>query len=129
MSPTVVRTDAAPAAIGPYSQAVRVDRTLFLSGQIAIDPASGAVIEGDVASQTHQVMRNLQAVLQAAGGDLGCLVKTGIFLVDMGDFAAVNAVYASYLSEPYPARATVAVSALPKGVLVEIDGIAVLPEN
>ncbi len=128
MSKNVISTEQAPAAIGPYSQAVRTSAGashLFLSGQIGIDPATGE-IAADVEGQTHQVMKNLAAVLQAAGGDLGSLVKTGIFLASMDDFSAVNAIYAGYLSEPYPARATVQVSRLPKDVLVEIDGVAVL---
>ena len=123
---TVINTTNAPAAIGPYSQAVRVGDEVFLSGQVAIDPATGKLVQGGVTEQTHQVMKNLSAVLQAAGGELGSLVKTGIFLADMDDFAEVNKVYASYLSEPYPARATVQVSRLPLDVLVEIDGIATL---
>jgi 2-iminobutanoate/2-iminopropanoate deaminase len=122
----VIRTDAAPAAIGPYSQAIRVGSTLYLSGQIPLDPATMQVVEGDVAAQTRQVMRNLQAVLQAAGGELQHLVRTTIFLRDMNDFAAVNAVYAEFLSEPFPARATVQVARLPRDVAVEIDGVAVL---
>ena len=121
-----ISTTDAPAAIGPYSQAIRAGDTIYLSGQIAIDPATSKLLDGDAATQAHQVMRNLTAVLNAAGGGLGNLVKTGIFLADMNDFAAVNEVYSSYLSEPYPARATVEVSRLPKDVLVEIDGVAVL---
>jgi len=121
-----IATDYAPAAIGPYSQAIRAGKEVFLSGQVAIDPATGVVVDGGVVEQAHQVMKNLHAVLQTAGGDLDNLVKTGIFLADMNDFAAVNEVYASYLSEPYPARATVEVSRLPKDVRVEIDGIAVI---
>ncbi len=121
-----IATDYAPAAIGPYSQAIRAGKEVFLSGQVAIDPATGVVVDGGVVEQAHQVMKNLRAVLQTAGGDLDNLVKTGIFLADMNDFAAVNEVYASYLSEPYPARATVEVSRLPKDVRVEIDGIAVI---
>lgn len=124
----VIRTDAAPAAIGPYSQAIAVGPTVYLSGQIPLDPATMQVVEGDVAAQTRQVMRNLQAVLQAAGGDLDKLVRTTIYLRDMNDFAAVNAVYAEFLREPFPARATVQVARLPRDVAVEIDGVAVLTE-
>jgi 2-iminobutanoate/2-iminopropanoate deaminase len=124
-----IQTQAAPAAIGPYSQAieVRAGRMLFLSGQIALDPATGQVVPGDVRAQTDRVMRNLQAVLQAAGGELGQLVKTTIFLRDLEDFAAVNEVYAGFLQAPFPARATVQVARLPRDVAVEIDGVAVLP--
>lgn len=124
----VIRTDAAPAAIGPYSQAIQAGATLYLSGQIPLDPVTMQVVDGDVAAQTRQVMRNLQAVLRAAGGELKHLVRTTIFLRDMNDFAAVNAVYAEFLSEPFPARATVQVARLPRDVAVEIDGVAVLEE-
>ncbi len=131
MSKTAIQTPSAPAAIGPYSQAVFAPegRTLYLSGQIAIDPATGAVETGDAAAQTHRVMDNLEAVLVAAGGDLDALLRTTIFLTDLSDFQAVNAAYASHFpagSVP-PARATVEVSALPKGVAVEISGVAVIP--
>jgi 2-iminobutanoate/2-iminopropanoate deaminase len=122
---TAIATSAAPSAIGPYSQAIVSGNHVFLSGQIAIDPATSTLLDGDAATQAHQVMKNLAAVLNAADCGLENLVKTGIFLKDMNDFAAVNAVYASYLTEPYPARATVQVSRLPKDVLVEIDGVAV----
>jgi len=126
----VVATTEAPAAIGPYSQALAVaagGRMVFLSGQIPLDPATGALIEGDIAAETAQVMRNLQAVLNAAGGGLEHLVKTTVFLRDLSDFAAVNAVYEGFLRAPFPARATVEVRRLPRDVGVEIDGIAVLP--
>ena len=124
-----VSTTEAPSAIGPYSQAVipGSGRLVFLSGQVALDPATGQLLAGDVAAQTHQVMRNISAVLQAAGGSFDDLLKTTIFLADMNDFAAVNDVYASYLQPPYPARATVEVSRLPRGAAVEIDGIALIP--
>jgi 2-iminobutanoate/2-iminopropanoate deaminase len=124
-----IQTHAAPGAIGPYSQAieVRAGRMVFLSGQIPLDPATGQVVPGDVRAQTDRVMRNLQAVLQAAGGELGQLVKTTIFLRDLEDFAAVNEVYAGFLQAPFPARATVQVARLPRDVAVEIDGVAVLP--
>lgn len=125
-----IHTPAAPNAIGPYSQAieVRAGRMLFLSGQIPLDPATGQVIEGDVAAQTDRVMRNLQAVLHEAGGTLAHLVKTTIFLRDLADFATVNAVYERFLQAPFPARATVQVSRLPRDVAVEIDGVACLPD-
>jgi 2-iminobutanoate/2-iminopropanoate deaminase len=120
----MIRTDKAPAPIGPYSQAILAGNELFCSGQIAIDPASGELRGDDVASQTEQVLRNLGAVLQAAEMNYSNVVKTTIFLVDMNDFTAVNEVYAKYFDASKPARSTVAVSALPKGARVEIDAIA-----
>jgi len=124
-----ISTTEAPSAIGPYSQAVVPGngRLVFLSGQVALDPTTGQLLAGDVAAQTHQVMRNISAVLEAAGGSFDDLLKTTIFLADMNDFAAVNDVYASYLQPPYPARATVEVSRLPRGAFVEIDGVALIP--
>lgn len=122
----VISTAAAPTAIGPYSQAVASGSFVFLSGQIPLDPASGALIEGDITQQARRVFENLEAVCAAAGGSLAQLVKVGIFLSDLGDFAAVNAVMAEYIKEPYPARATVGVSQLPRGARVEIDGILAL---
>lgn len=120
-----VQTDAAPAAVGPYSQAMVFGDQVICSGQIPIDPATGELCTGSVEEQTHQVMKNLSAVLEAAGSSLGKVVRMTIFLTDMGDFAKVNEVYASYLQEPYPARACVEVSRLPKDVAVEIDAIAI----
>ena len=117
-------TDAAPKAIGPYSQAVRVGQFLFLSGQIPTDPTTGQIVEGDVAAQTRRVMENLRAVLASAGLSFADVARTSIFLADMNDFAKVNEVYGSYFSEPYPARATVQVARLPKDARVEIDAIA-----
>lgn len=129
MQRTIVRTSQAPAAIGPYSQAVVVpvgdQRMIFCSGQIALDPATGAVIEGDVEAQTRQVLDNLGAVLAAAGAGFADIVKTTIFLTTMDDFAKVNAIYAARFSSDFPARATVAAAGLPRNVLVEIDAIAV----
>lgn len=122
----VIATSKAPAAIGPYSQAIRAGSFVFLSGQIPLDPDSGEMVGKTAAAQTKQVMSNLSAVLEEAGVGLESLVKTTIFLADLGDFAAVNEVYASYFSEAPPARATVEVSCLPKGALVEIEGVAVL---
>ncbi len=122
----VISTTTAPAAIGPYSQAVASGSFVFLSGQIPLDPASGTLIEGDITQQARRVFENLEAVCAAAGGSLAQLVKVGIFLTDLGDFAAVNAVMAEYIKEPYPARATVGVSQLPRGARVEIDGILAL---
>jgi 2-iminobutanoate/2-iminopropanoate deaminase len=119
-----VFTEGAPAPIGPYSQAVITSGLLFCSGQIALDPASGEIVGGDVSAQAEQVMRNLRGVLQAAGCDFGNVVKTTIFLVDMNDFAAVNAVYGKYFDATKPARSTVAVAALPRGSRVEIEAVA-----
>ena len=124
MSHQIVRSDDAPAPIGPYSQAIRSGKTLFCSGQIALDPASGTLIDGDVSAQAEQVMKNLGAVLNAAGYDYGDVVKTTIFLVDMNDFAAVNDVYGRYFEASKPARSTVAVAGLPRGARVEIEAIA-----
>jgi 2-iminobutanoate/2-iminopropanoate deaminase len=120
----MIRTDKAPAPIGPYSQGILTGNELFCSGQIAIDPSTGELNGSDAAAQTEQVLRNLGAVLQAAQMDYGNVVKTTIFLVDMNDFAAVNTVYAKYFDTSKPARSTVAVAALPRGALVEIDAIA-----
>ncbi|MCA9647167.1 MAG: RidA family protein [Polyangiaceae bacterium] len=119
-----IQTSDAPAAIGPYSQAVRTGDLLFLSGQIPLDPKSGELVSGSVADETHRVMQNLGAVLKAAGSGYGDVVKTTIYLMDMADFTQVNEVYATYFDENPPARATVQVAGLPKGVRVEIDAIA-----
>jgi len=119
-----IDTTHAPGAIGPYSQAIRHGSMVFLSGQIPLDPSTGAIVEGDIRAQTDRVMKNLEAVLGAAGLDFGHVVKTTIYLVDLGDFQAVNEVYGGYLREPFPARATVQVSALPRGARVEIDAVA-----
>ena len=119
-----VSTPRAPQAIGPYSQAIRAGDLLFVSGQIPMDPSSGAVVPGDVAAQTHRVMQNLQAVLEAAGSSFDAVVKTTIFLADLSDFAVVNEVYGGYFTAPAPARATVQVARLPRDVRVEIDAIA-----
>ena len=130
MKRSIIRTAHAPAAIGPYSQAVVVpvgdQRMVFCSGQIALDPATGTVIEGDTAAQTRQVLDNLGAVLAAAGASFANVVKTTIFLADMADFATVNAIYGERFSSDPPARATVAAAGLPRNVRVEIDAIAVL---
>ena len=120
-----ISTQNAPAAIGPYSQAVDSGAGLvFVSGQLPIYPSTGAFPEGGVTEQTRQSLLNAQAILQAAGLDLADVVKTTVFLADMGDFAAMNAVYATFFSEPFPARSAVAVKTLPKGALVEIECIA-----
>ena len=120
-----IHSESAPPALGPYSQAVQVGEMLFMSGQIPLD-AAGEVIAGGIEAQTHQVLKNLRAVLIAAGGSLDDIVRTTIFLTDLEDFQAVNAVYGTYFSDLKPARACVQVSALPKGVAVEIDAIACL---
>ena len=114
----------APKAIGPYSQAIRAGHLVFVSGQIPLDPATGTVVEGDIAAQTRRVMENLAAVLGAAGLSFAHVVRTTIFLADMNDFSTVNEVYGKYFAEPYPARATVQVARLPRDVRVEIDVIA-----
>lgn len=123
MSRQPVATDQAPAAIGPYSQAVRSGSHLFLSGQIPLDPATGQLVEGDIALQARRVFDNLTAVCAAAGGSLDQVVRVGIYLTDLGDFAAVNAVMAEYFAAPYPARSTIEVSGLPRGARVEVDAI------
>lgn len=121
---TRIATSHAPAAIGPYSQAVRTGKFLFGSGQIALDPATGQLIEGDVAAQTRRVMQNIAAVLDAAELTFGHVVKTTVFLTNINDFVAVNAVYGEYFPSDPPARSTVAVAALPRGAAVEIEIIA-----
>ena len=122
-----IATPNAPAAIGPYSPAIRAGNLLFLSGQIPIDPATGAVVEGDIGAQTERVMRNIVALLTAASASVEHVVRTTVFLADMNEFAAMNAVYGEFVGDPPPARATVQVARLPKDVRVEIDVIAVLP--
>ncbi len=119
-----VATDGAPRAVGSYSQAVLSGDLLFLSGQIALDPKSAVLVGDDAPAQAHRVMRNLGAVLERAGADFGNLLKVTIYLVDLADFQAVDAVYSGYLKPPYPARATVGVAALPKGALVEMEAVA-----
>lgn len=125
MSKEVVSTDRAPAAIGPYSQAIRANGFVFLSGQIPLDPATGQMIEGDVEAQTRQVMKNLEAVLAAAGTSFDKVVRATIYLVDLADFAKVNAIYGERFPSAPPARATVQVAALPRGSKVEIDLVAI----
>ena len=119
-----VSTPSAPAAIGPYSQAVRAGALLFVSGQIAIDPESGTLIEGDAAVQTHRVLRNLAAILEAAGSSFDRVVRTTVYLADMNDFSAMNEVYGTYFTAPAPARATIQAARLPKDARIEIDVIA-----
>ncbi|MBM4168911.1 MAG: RidA family protein [Ignavibacteria bacterium] len=121
-----ILTKEAPAPIGPYSQAIRVNKTIiYTAGQIPIDPATNNVIEGDIKAQTRQVLRNLEAVLRAGGSSLGSVIKTTVFLKDMGEFAAMNEVYAEFFAQSAPARSTVEVARLPKDVKVEIEAIAV----
>jgi 2-iminobutanoate/2-iminopropanoate deaminase len=121
-----VTTPAAPEAIGPYSQAIRAGDFLFLSGQIPLDPSSGQLVPGGIAEQTHQVLKNLGAVLAAAGASYAQVTKTTVYLADMGEFAAMNAVYGTYFPAPAPARATVQAARLPRDARVEIDLIAFL---
>ncbi len=127
MSVKTVHTNAAPAAIGPYSQGIVANGFLFTAGQIAIDPATGQIVNGDVAKQTERVMANLAAVLATVNATWNDVVKTTVFLHDMGDFPVVNEVYGKALGEARPARSTVQVSALPRGVLVEIDAVVAIP--
>ena len=121
-----VSADGAPKAIGPYSQAIRAGSLLFLSGQIPIDPATGQMVDGDIAQQTHRVFKNLSAILQEAGASFDNVVRTTVYLADMNDFAAMNEVYGTYFSSPAPARATVQAARLPRDARVEIDLIASL---
>jgi reactive intermediate/imine deaminase len=127
MSKEAIHSDAAPAAIGTYSQAIKTGKLLFMSGQIPLDPASMVVVEGDFQARARQVFDNLKAVAEAAGGDLNQIVKLTIFLTDLDNFATVNAVMEDYFDQPYPARAAVGVASLPKGVDVEADAILALP--
>ena len=122
----VIHTDSAPAAIGPYSQAIRIGDLLFVSGQVPIDPSTGAIVEGDITVQARQSLNNLKAILNAAGTNMGAVVKTTVFLADMNDFAAMNEVYAQFFQEPFPARSAVQVGRLPKDAKVEIEAIAQL---
>ena len=122
-----ISTKKAPAAIGPYSQAIRVGNLVYTSGQIPIDPATGAFVEGGIKEQTRQSLTNVRAILAEAGLAMSDVVKTTVFMADMNDFAEMNAVYAEFFSEPYPARSAVAVKTLPKGALVEIEVVAEAP--
>ena len=126
MPRTIIATDQAPAAIGPYSQAVRAGDTVYFSGQIPLDPATGGLVAGDITAQTRRVFDNLAAVAKAAGGSLAQIVRVGIYVTDLANFAAVNAVMAEYFQQPYPARSTIEVSALPKAAQVEVDAIMAL---
>ena len=126
MSRTIIQTENAPQAIGTYSQAVKTGNTVYVSGQIPLDPASMEVVDGGIEAQIVRVFENLRAVIEAAGGSFGDVVRLTVYLVDLGNFPLVNEVMARYFSEPYPARAAIGVAALPKGVGVEVDAILVL---
>ncbi len=126
MAKTIIHTADAPQAIGTYSQAVKVDNTVYISGQIPLDPASMEVVEGGIEAEITRVFDNLKAVADASGGSLGDVVKLNIFLVDLGNFPTVNEIMAQYFEEPYPARAAIGVAALPKGVGVEMDAVLVI---
>ncbi len=123
MTKTIIHTDRAPQAIGTYSQAVKVDNTVYISGQIPLDPASMELVAGDMEAQIRRVFDNLVAVAEAAGGSLADVAKLNVFLLDLGHFALVNEIMASYFQQPYPARAAVGVAALPKGAQVEMDAV------
>ena len=126
MTKQIIHTDHAPAAIGPYSQAVRAGNTVYFSGQIPLDPATGNLVDGDIAAQARRAFDNLKAVAEAAGGSLEQIVRLGLYLTDLSQFAAVNAVMQEYFTAPFPARSTIGVSALPKGVAFEADAVMVL---
>ncbi|TWH71481.1 reactive intermediate/imine deaminase [Azomonas agilis] len=128
MSKMVISTDKAPAAIGTYSQAIKVDNTVYLSGQIPLDPVRMVLVEGDFEAQAVQVFENLKAVAEAAGGSLNDIVKLNIFLTDLGNFAKVNEVMSRYFQQPYPARAAIGVASLPRAAQVEMDGVLVLAD-
>ena len=127
MTRKIIHTDKAPKAIGPYSQAIRTDFALFTAGQVGLDPATGELVSDKVEEQTRQALKNLQNVLEAGGSGFAHIVKTTVFLKDMNDFSRMNAVYSEFLGETPPARSTVGVAALPKGALVEIEAIALIP--
>ena len=129
MSRTVIASDHAPKAIGPYSQAVQVGNTIYTSGQIPLDPATGELIAGDIDAQARRVFDNLRAVIEAAGASFADVARVGIYLTDLSNFAAVNAVMAEYFQQPYPARSTIGVASLPRGAQVEIDAVMVLPRQ
>ncbi len=126
MPHTIIHTDRAPQAIGPYSQAVRAGNTVYLSGQTPLDPATGELVQGDIAAQARRVFDNLQAVCEAAGSSFADIVRVGIYLTDLANFSAVNGVMKEYFREPYPARSTIGVRELPRGAQVEVDAILVL---
>jgi 2-iminobutanoate/2-iminopropanoate deaminase len=124
MKREVIRSEKAPKAIGPYEQALKVDGWVFTSGQIALDPATGAMVEGGIGAQTRQVLENLRAVLEAAGTSMSRVVKTTVYMTNLADFQKMNEIYAEYFSQGKPARSTVGVAALPRGAMIEIDVVA-----
>ena len=126
MARTPINTELAPAAIGPYSQAVRSGNTVYFSGQIPLDPATGEVVPGGIEAQTRRAFDNLKAVAEEAGGTLDDIMRLGLYLTDLGEFAVVNSVMSEYVSAPYPARSTIEVAGLPKGVAFEVDAVMVL---
>jgi reactive intermediate/imine deaminase len=126
MTKEIIQTNKAPQAIGTYSQAIKVDHTVYLSGQIPLVPETMAIIQGDISDQINQVFKNLKAVAQAAGGELGDIVKLNVFLTDLSNFPIVNEIMGRYFQEPYPARAAIGVAALPKDAAVEMDAIMIL---
>ena len=128
MAKSIIQTDNAPAAIGPYSQAVKVGTTVYLSGQIPLVPATMELVSEDFAEQATQVFENIKAVCEAAGGTTNDLVKVNIYLLDLGHFATVNEIMSKYFAKPYPARAAIGIKELPKGAQIEIDGVMELPE-
>jgi len=128
MSRHVIHTDKAPAAIGPYSQAIRVGNTVYLSGQIPLDPSTGLIVDGDITAQATRAFENLKAVCEAAGGSLSDVVRMGLYLTDLGRFGEVNAVMERYCTKPYPARSTIQVPALPRGAQFEVDAVMVLED-
>lgn len=127
MPRTAIHSDHAPAAIGPYSQATRAGNLVFFSGQIPLDPATGELVAGDITAQARRAFDNLKAVCEMAGGSMDDIVRVGLYLTDLGQFAAINAVMADYFKAPYPARSTIEVPALPKGAVFEVDAMLVLP--
>ena len=129
MPRTPIHTEHAPAAIGPYSQATRAGNLVFFSGQVPLDPATGQLVEGDIAVHARRAFDNLKAVCAASGGSMHDIVRVGLYLTDLSQFAAVNAVMAEYFDAPYPARSTIEVSALPRGAVFEVDAVLALPES
>lgn len=129
VKPNVIATKSAPAAVGPYSQGIQAGHFVYTAGQIALNPATGELVEGGIAEQTAQVLNNLEAILETAGTSLANVVKTTVFLNDMADFAAMNEVYGGRVADPPPARTTVAVAGLPLGALVEIEAVAFIPPD
>ena len=129
MKKTIIKTNKAPAALGPYSVAIQTDKLVFTSGQVGIDPSNGEMVAGGIENQTRQVLTNLQNVLEASGSGLEFVVKTTVFLQDMSDFAKMNAIYAEFFTQDPPARSTVAVAGLPKGALIEIETTALIKNS